>query len=136
MTFWILKTLTTSTLSRNCFPIHQHPQPPTQFVDDTYVFCSTPTGAQNAINLLQTAEPILNIRINHSLTLGQIIMRENIIIKLPHNPTPVYIEGIHQAKCDQQLNDDNTTNWTIQDYTNYYENTCSTLVNLAKRATK
>ena len=36
----------------------------------------------------------------------------------------------------QQLNHDNTKNWTIQDYTNYYENTCSTLVNLAKRATK
>ena len=44
------------------------PQPPTQFVDDTYVFCSTPTGAQNAINLLQTAEPILNIRINPTKT--------------------------------------------------------------------
>ena len=40
------------------------PQPPTQFVDDTYVFCRTTKGAQNAINLLQTAEPILNIRIN------------------------------------------------------------------------
>ena len=29
-----------------------------------------------------------------------------------------------------------TTNWTIQDYTNYYENTCTTLVKLAKQATK
>ena len=38
------------------------PQPPTQFVDDTYVFCRTTRGAQNAINLLQTAEPLLNIR--------------------------------------------------------------------------
>ena len=27
------------------------------------------------------------------------------------------------TKNIQQLNDDSTTNWTIQDYTNYYENT-------------
>ena len=33
------------------------------------------------------------------------------------------------------LNPD-TTNWTILDYTNYYENTCTTLVKLAKQATK
>ena len=44
------------------------PQPPTQFVDDTYVFCSSTSGAQNAIDLLQTAEPLLNIRINPSKT--------------------------------------------------------------------
>ena len=44
------------------------PQPPTQFVDDTYVFCRTPEGAQNAINILQTAEPLLNIRINPAKT--------------------------------------------------------------------
>ena len=37
-----------------CFP-----QPPTQFVDDTYVFCSSTSGAQNAIDLLQTAEEII-----------------------------------------------------------------------------
>ena len=43
-------------------------QPPTQFVDDTYVFCRSTTGAQNAINLLQTAEPLLNIRINPTKT--------------------------------------------------------------------
>ena len=43
-------------------------QPPTQFVDDTYVFCRTIKGAQNAINLLQTAEPLLNIRINPTKT--------------------------------------------------------------------
>ena len=43
-------------------------QPPTQFVDDTYVFCRTTQGAQTAINLLQTAEPLLNIRINPSKT--------------------------------------------------------------------
>ena len=43
-------------------------QPPTQFVDDTYVFCRTPIGAQNAIDLLQTAEPLLNIRINPTKT--------------------------------------------------------------------
>ena len=40
---------------------------------------------------------------NHSLTLGQIIIRENIIIKLPHNPTPVYIEGLHPAKTEQHF---------------------------------
>ena len=44
------------------------PQPPTQFVDDTYVFSNSVTGAQNAIQLLQTAEPILNIRINPTKT--------------------------------------------------------------------
>ena len=44
------------------------PQPPTQFVDDTYVFCRSPLGAQTAIDLLQTAEPLLNIRINPSKT--------------------------------------------------------------------
>ena len=44
------------------------PQPPTQFVDDTYVFSNSVTGAQNAIQLLQTAEPILNIKINPSKT--------------------------------------------------------------------
>ena len=43
-------------------------QAPTQFVDDTYVFCRTLSGAQNAINLLQTAEPLLNIRINPAKT--------------------------------------------------------------------
>ena len=40
---------------------------------------------------------------NPSLTLGQIIIRENIIIKLSHNPNPVYIEGIHPAQSDQQF---------------------------------
>ena len=44
------------------------PQTPTQFVDDTYIFSRSISGAQNAINLLQTAEPILNIRINPSKT--------------------------------------------------------------------
>ena len=43
-------------------------QTPTQFVDDTYVFCRSPQGAQNAINILQTAEPLLNIRINPTKT--------------------------------------------------------------------
>ena len=43
-------------------------QAPTQFVDDTYVFCRTLSGAQKAINLLQTAEPLLNIRINPTKT--------------------------------------------------------------------
>ena len=40
---------------------------------------------------------------NHSLTLGQIILRDNIVIKLPHNPIPVYIEDIHPTKCDHQF---------------------------------
>ena len=44
------------------------PQPPTQFVDDTYIFSRSITGAQNAIDLLQTAEPLLNIRINPTKT--------------------------------------------------------------------
>ena len=44
------------------------PQPPPLFVDDTYVFSKSTAGAQNAISLLQTAEPILNIRINPSKT--------------------------------------------------------------------
>ena len=39
-----------------------------QFVDDTYVFCRTLSGAQNTINLLQTAETLLNIRINPAKT--------------------------------------------------------------------
>jgi hypothetical protein len=43
-------------------------QPPTQFVDDTYVFCRSTQGAQNAIDILQTAEPLLNIRINPTKT--------------------------------------------------------------------
>ena len=43
-------------------------QTPTQFVDDTYVFSNSIAGAQNAIQLLQTAEPILNIRINPAKT--------------------------------------------------------------------
>ena len=32
------------------------------------MFCRTPIGAQNAIDLLQTAEPLLNIRINPTKT--------------------------------------------------------------------
>ena len=44
------------------------PQPPTQFVDDTYIFSRSITGAQTAIDLLQTAEPLLNIRINPAKT--------------------------------------------------------------------
>ena len=44
------------------------PQPPTQFVDDTYIFSRSTAGAQNAIDLLQTAEPLLNIRINPTKT--------------------------------------------------------------------
>ena len=44
------------------------PQTPTQFVDETYVFCKSPHGAQLAIDLLQTAEPLLNIRINPTKT--------------------------------------------------------------------
>ena len=43
-------------------------QTPTQFIDDTYVMCRSIQGAQNAIDLLQTAEPLLNIRINPSKT--------------------------------------------------------------------
>ena len=46
------------------------PQTPTQFVDDTYVFCKSPQGAQSAIDLLQAAEPLLNIRINPLPKLG------------------------------------------------------------------
>ena len=43
------------------------PQPPTQFVDDTYIFSRSIAGARNAIDL-QTAEPLLNIRINPTKT--------------------------------------------------------------------
>ena len=63
-------------------------QPPTQFKDDTYVFSNSMADTQNAIQLLQTAEPILNIRINPTKTRHFSLDWEFLQKKTPNHSIP------------------------------------------------